>query len=96
MRAALDGLNFVLQDATVLDVELRPDDVTYDIPPESTNQIRPRFPEMSRSGYGGRDGFDCWVILTAPPGAAEDARQLVKTHLTTSGSSMRRIISGRK
>ena len=48
MRAPVDGLNLVLHDATVLDVELGPDDLTCDIPPELANQIRPRFPEMSR------------------------------------------------
>lgn len=75
---------------------LSADRLTYDIPPELANEIRPRFPEMSRSGYRRLDGFDYWVILTAPRGAPEDARQLVKTHLTRSGSLWRRIVSGPK
>jgi hypothetical protein len=75
---------------------LSPSDLTYDIPPELADEIRPRFPEMSRSGYRRLDGFDYWVILTAPQGASEDASQLVKTHLTRSGSLWRRIIGGRK
>jgi hypothetical protein len=70
---------------------LSPDDLTYDIPPDLVNEIRPRFPEMSRSGYRRLDGFDYWVILTTPRGAPEDARQLVKALLTRSGSLWRRI-----
>ena len=75
---------------------LSPDDLTYDIPPELANEIRPRFPEMSRSGYRRLDGFDYWVIVTVPRGSAEDARLLVRSHLTRSGSLWRRIASRRK